>query len=626
MASPAARNAEPAEVTELVTFLRATPPFDALPRDTVARTARRLDITYVPAHTVVLEMGDEVDALSLLRSGAVELTNDEGSLVARLGEGEFFGYPALLTGEPAGRRVTTLEDSLLYLIPETAFNRLRSASETVDRFFARAHSDRIRDALRDKRQNTPLATPLRGLLPRAPVTASPTVSIREAAQTMRDERVSCLLLCTDGELVGLVTDRDLRNRGLAAGVDPDQPVRAIMTDDPITVSAGQYAFEALLTMSRHNVHHLPVTDGSTLAGVVTTTDLMRLQADNPVYLVGEIWKQNDRSGLVDVSRRLPRVVLDLVGSGARAHDVSRVITAVSDALTQRLLELGEARIGPPPVPYAWMAFGSQARFEQTAHSDQDNALLLANEADLDAHDDYFRRLANFVCDGLDACGFDRCPGEVMATTERWRQPLAAWKHTFRSWIDEPTPAALMHATIFFDLRHVHGDATLTQALQSFILNQTPNNTIFLACLATNALEATPPLGFFRQFVLTEHGGQKDTLDLKHQGIVPIVDIARIHALAHGLPAVNTQERLRKGVDAGGLNADDAADLRDAHAFIARVRLEHQAAQVRRNEEPDNFVAPDALSDFDRRHLKDAFKIVSTMQSALAQRYQTGFLS
>ena len=624
--STAASNLEPAEVTDLVRFLQATPPFYALAREQVARVARQLNVTYVPSGTCVLDVGEDTDVLSLVRSGAVELTNESGALVAQLGEGEFFGYPALLTGAPARRRVVAIEDTLLYLIPEAEFDRLRSASDTVDRFFARAHSDRIHDAVREEQQGMPLATPLRALLSRDPVTAAPDVPIRRAAETMRDARVSCLLLCDGDALVGLVTDRDLRNRALAGGRDPEEPIRSIMTANPVTVTADQFAFEALLTMSRRNVHHLPVMDGSgQVAGVVTATDLMRLQADNPVYVVGEVWKQDTLDGLVDVSRRIPQVVVDLVQSGARADDVARVVTAVSDALTERLLAMAEAELGPPPVPYAWLALGSQARFEQTAHSDQDNALLLSNDA-TDAHDDYFHQLATVVCDGLNACGYEYCPGEVMATTDRWRQPLKGWKRTFRTWIDEPTPKALMHATIFFDLRHIHGTPSLTRELRSFILDRTAQNSIFLACLTTNALESKVPLGFFRQFVLTRHGDHEDALDLKHNGVVPIVDIARIYALAHGVGAVNTRERLKALADNGRMNAGDAADLRDALAFIAQVRLEHQAAQIADGDEPDNFVAPRALSDFERRHLKDAFKMVSTMQSALGQRYQTSFLT
>ena len=590
------------ELAELVDYLADTPPFDVLGRSALSETARHLEITYVRHGTQIFDVDEHTHALYLIRSGAVDLHDEADTLVARLGERDYFGYPALLTETTASRRATAIEDSLFYLIPEDDFDRLRAASDAFDRFFARAHADRIRAALHDSRQDDPLRIPIQQLLSRAPVCASPSVSIQQAAQTMQAERVSSLLLKDDTGLCGLVTDRDLRNRVVAQGHTIDVPVADVMTPDPVVIEANRYAFEALLTMSRHNIHHLPVTtEEGALAGMITTTDLMRLQADSPVYLVGEVWKQDDRDGLV-------------------------VVTAVSDALTQRLLTMAEDRLGPPPVPYAWIALGSQARYEQSAHSDQDNALLLDNAFDPEAHGAYYRELATIVSDGLHACGFVYCPGEVMATTDQWRQPLHRWKATFTDWIQTPTPKALMHSTIFFDLRHIAGERDLVRSLREHILSQTQNNTIFLASLAVNALDARPPLGFFRQFVLETHGGQNDTLNLKLNGVVPIVDLARIHALAHGVRAVNTQERLRTLEEQGDMAPADARDLQDAHAFISNVRLQHQARQMAQGTSPDNYVSPDELSDFNRRHLKDAFKIVRRMQSALEQRYQTGFIS
>jgi CBS domain-containing protein len=359
--------------------------------------------------------------------------------------------------------------------------------------------------------------------------------------------------------------------------------------------------------------------------MVTTTDLIRQQVDHPVYLVGEVWKQPNVEGVARVSADVPKMLRQMIENGARPDDATRMVTAVTDAITERLIELATDTLGPPPVPYVWLALGSQARHEQTAHSDQDNALLLSDEA-TEEHAPYFKELAEFVCDGLDACGYEYCPGDVMATTDTWRQPLSGWKSTFRDWIEEPRPKSLMHSTIFFDLRPICGDASLADELQDFILDRTAKNTIFLASLAANALDNKPPLGFFRQFVLEEHGGQKDTLDLKLNGVVPIIDLARIHALGNGVAAVNTRERFQQLADGSGMNAGDAADLRDALDLIASIRLEHQAEQIRKGEEPNNFVPPDSLSGFEKRHLKDAFRIVSQMQKALSQRYQTHFIS
>lgn len=626
MPRSSAPDSESVEISELVDYLSETPPFDALDREAVAQTARHLTITYVRQGATIFDIDEATDVLHLIRSGAVDLHDDSGALVARLGERDYFGYPALLTETNASRSATAIEDTLLYGIPEADFDRLRAHSDAFDRFFARAHVDRVRDALKEEHQNEPLHVPLRTLVSHTPICAAPGLSIQDAARRMRKARVSSLLVQDGESLCGLVTDRDIRNRVVADGHALDAPLSEVMTVDPVTISAERYAFEALLTMSRHNIHHLPVMDGDRLAGMVTTTDLMRLQADNPVYLVGEVWKQDNVDGLVAVSERLPGVVQDLVESHARANDISRVVTTVSDTLTQHLLEMAEDTLGPPPVPYAWIALGSQARYEQSAHSDQDNALILADAYDASEHGAYFEDLATFVCDGLNACGFVYCPGEVMATTDRWRQPLHQWKATFADWILEPTPKALMHSTIFFDLRHIAGTRSLVRTLRDHILSHTQQNSIFLASLAVNALDARPPLGFFRQFVLKTHGGQEDTLDLKINGVVPIVDIARIYALAHGVRALNTQERLTRLADSGGMAGEDAADMKDAHAFISNVRLQHQARQIASGRAPDNYVSPDDLSDFNRRHLKDAFKIVRRMQSALEQRYQTGFIS
>jgi CBS domain-containing protein len=277
------------------------------------------------------------------------------------------------------------------------------------------------------------------------------------------------------------------------------------------------------------------------------------------------------------------------------------------------------------VPYAFIVAGSLARREQTVHTDQDNAIILSDDYDERAHGDYFAELARRVNDALDACGYVYCPGEVMARNEKWRRPLAAWRQRFQRWILSPEPKALMHASIFFDLRCLHGDAALLDALWADVREMARGNTIFLAHMAANALHYRPPLGFFRQFVLERSGREEPALDMKKRGVVPIIDLARVHALAAGVAAVSTRERLEEAAAAGELSEEGMRELLDAFDFISLVRLRHQAERIRAGEKPDNFVAPEELSALERRHLKDAFDVVRTMQAALEQRYQAGRL-
>jgi CBS domain-containing protein len=466
-----------------------------------------------------------------------------------------------------------------------------------------------------------LNTPLRALIRRAPVTAGPEISVRDAAILMSERRVSSLPLVKDGHLFGLVTDRDLRNRALAVGLDPASPVIDIATVAPLTASVTAPAFEALLLMARHNVHHVPVMDGPRVAGMITATDVTEQHSTSAVYLAGEIHKQTTVDGLAAAAARVRDLQRRLAAAKASAHSTGQIVTAITDALTTRLLHLAEARLGQAPVDYAWVAAGSQARSEQTARSDQDNCLVLDDAYDEAAHGAYFEALAQFVNDGLNACGYVYCPGEMMARTAQWRQPRRRWAEYFRRWTEQPEPMALMLTCVFFDLRAVHGQATLLTELRRDMLRHTRGNSIFLAYMVGNALTHRPPLSLFGGISTVRHGERRDTVDLKHSGIVPIVDLARIYALAGAHEAVNTQERLAVAAQGGEISEQSARDLRDAFEFMGSLRLQHQARQIARNEPVDNMLPLGELSNFERDQLKRAFGVVQTLQSVLAQRWR-----
>ena len=614
------------ELADYYDFLDRHAPFSELEPEALARAVRSLEVAYYRSGAVIFDLGEKLERLFVVRKGAVELFDADGQLVAREGEGEAFGFPALMTGVDTRRRATCVEDTLVYILPEEQFRALRAGSERFDRYFNMAHEERLRSIVHDEAEGPDaglLARPVRALIHRVPVFVPPEATVREAAELMARERISSALIGANGTLMGILTDRDLRTRVLAEGRDGTTPVLDVMTPAPIHVDAEDRALEALLAMTLHRIHHLPVTDDGKVLGVVSATDLLRLQAAHPVYIVKEVYKQTSTDGLARVSRRLPGLVQRLAQADLRAAEVGRVVSFVADALTTRLIQLAEEELGPPPARFAWVGLGSQARSELGLNSDQDNALVL--EAGAEAHDAYFAQLARRVVDGLNACGFPYCPGEVMAITPKWRQPVDVWARYFDQWVATPEPKAMMHTSVFFDMRTVHGDDELVKGVRTRMLEKAAVNQRFLACLARNALEYRPPLGFFRQFVLEQGGGEGKALDLKKRGLVPVVGLARMYALASGSPEVETRARIRDAAERKALNRDDAASLLDAHAFIAQVRLRHQTQQLAEGAKPDNFVPPDTLSSFERSHLKDAFKVVQTLQTGLEYRYKTGML-
>lgn len=466
-----------------------------------------------------------------------------------------------------------------------------------------------------------MTTPVRALIKREPVTLSPQTSIRDAAQVMSEQRVSSVLIVEQGLLFGLITDRDLRNRVIAAGLDTARPIADIATLAPMSIDVHSPAFDALLLMARHNIHHVPVLDGQRIAGMITATDLTEQHSTSAVYLAGDIYKQTTLEGLQAVAGKVRHLQQSLAAAEASAHSTGHIVTAITDAITSRLLQLGEARLGPAPVDYVWVAAGSQARSEQTAKSDQDNCMVLDDAYDEARHGAYFKALSTFVCDGLDACGYVHCPGEMMAMTDEWRQPRRKWMEYFARWTGQPDRRALMLTCVFFDMRAIHGNIAMLDKLRQDVLQRTQGNSIFLAYMVGNALQHQPPLGLFKGLTTIRSGQHKGLIDLKHNGIVPIVDLARVYALAGGDSAVNTHDRLLGAAAGGAIGEQSARDLRDALEFLAFLRIQHQARQIAAGRAPDNFLDPDEISNFERTQLKDAFSVVASVQGVLAQRYR-----
>ena len=613
------------ELAEIRDFLAEHPPFGWLPAPVLAALPARFSIVYRRRGTVVLAAGDIPTELLVVRSGAVELRDPEGHLVERGAAGTCLGGTALRAGIPQPAAATAIEDTLLLTLPVDVFRGLCADHPDLAAFFAAPLGGRLRQAVSQQREDhgpsdgAVLRTRVGDLVRRPPVAVPVSATVREAAQAMVAERVSSVLVTDGDHLVGILTDRDLRTRVVAVGLDAERPVTEVMTADPVTGDPDVLALEVLLDLVRRNIHHLPLLDRGRLAGVITATDLLRLEQANPVHLVGDVAKAADAEAVAEVAGGLASLVESLVRQGSSAHDAGRVVTAVGDAVEQRLIELAEAELGPAPVPYAWVTLGSRARFEQALGPDQDHALVLHDDATAD-HDAWFAALADQVADGLERAGYPRCRGEKMATTPRWRQPLTAWRRQVDHWVTTPTPDAVLDSSVFFDLRHLAGEAALSADLLQHQRAAARTAPLFLAHLAGEAARAHPPVGFFRGLVVERSGEHRDALDVKKGGLLIICEIARVHALAAGSARTNTLDRLEDAVADRRLSAPLAADLRDAWEFLAHLRLQHQADLVRDGLPPDNWIAPSALSSFEKLHLKAAFGVIRSAQTALAIHY------
>lgn len=618
------------ELIEIRDHLHRFPPFDGLPEDTLDEIARQVEVGYFKAGSEILSFGAEIHDLHYVRSGAVEIYRRTGALYNRLTEGDIFGQFGLLRGHKVRLPARAIEDSLIYFIPGSLFEQLCEAHDFFADFVEAEGQSRLKSAVESQGNASELMKiKVRKLVSRRTVSVPLGTSVQQAARVMTEHGVSSLVILgppsaagapASQVMAGITTDRDLRTRVLAEGLALDTPVDQVMSPNPITINADDSVFEAMLCMLRHNIHHLPVVYRQRTVGVINLSDIIKYESQSSLYLVNSIFNKQSVAELQALLPDLRATFLRMVNDEATAHMIGSAISGIGRSLTQRLLELAEQELGPPPVPYCFMALGSMARDEQLIVTDQDNALVLDNRFDPRVHDDYFLKLATFVSDGLAACGYSYCKGGIMATNPQWRQPLRVWKGYFTQWIERPNPQTLLNSCIFFDLDSVYGEAELVESLKDLLAEKASQNPLFLASLARNALNRTPPLGFFRTFVMEKDGQQNNIINLKGRGTAPLTDLIRVHALAAGSKAQNSLDRL-DAIAATKLMPQEAiTKLRYALEFLSIVRIRHQAMDLEAGREPDNYIEPEKVSASERYNLKEAFQVLSNAQKFLRFRY------
>jgi CBS domain-containing protein len=596
--------------TDPVAFLRGTPPFHALPEALFEPAARSLEIGFYPAGSRLVRRGEApLEHLYVIRKGAVRLERD-GQTLQILEEGEIFGYTSLITNE-ATLDVVVEEDLLAYRLPRAQFQALLADARFAGHF-AVGLAERLKYSLEHSQVATfqaDLSAPVSQLVRRPPVRVPADATVGQAARLMRELHVSSVVVQTDPE--GIVTDRDFRNRVLAEGLGPDTPVTRVFTQGLRTVPGDAPVYEAWTQLLDSGVHHLPVMRNGEMIGVVTANDLLKATAQGPVAVLRRVERLASREHLPGYGSRVVEMASALLSGGLDATVIAGYVARLNDALMHRILSWCETELGPPPCPYAWIVSGSEGRMEQTLLTDQDNALIHA--ADGPGAAEYFRRLAERANDDLEAAGFPRCPGGYMA--REWRGPVGEWVERFNGWVAEHGPQTLMRAAIFVDYRKVYGHLDLAPFAAA--VKRAGKDRLFLLSLAKAALDARPPPS-----LLLRLKGESSEVNIKSQGITPIVYLARCYGLEVGAESSNTLARLDAAVRAGLMGTHARALVGEAFRFLLGLRLRLQLRMVAEGRPPTNSVALADLSTIERSRLKESFKAIRDWQDLAAYRYRT----
>jgi CBS domain-containing protein len=601
---------------DIAEFLRVHPPFDTLDGEALERVAASAEIEFHAAGTPILESAEETSRFAyVVRRGAVELLID-GRLLDLLGEGEMFGFASLLEEAPLGFVARAAEDTLVYRIPADAIRPVLERADAV-RFVARSMNKGVR--LLAGHGQEPVPTPagrrVRELIRAEPLVCPPQTTVQDAAGRMIDTGVTCTVVDL-GDGLGIVTDRDIRTRVVAAGAGPDTPLSEVMSAPAWTVSADRTGTEALLEMLDHGVRHLPVLDaGRRLIGVLDDVDLMASERRAPFRLRAQIARSRDADAVAAAASELRDTVIALHDAELPAAAISRAIGSIHDSATRRLIDLAHADLGAPPAPYTWLATGSFGRREPFPSSDVDSALAWDGPDDDEELRDWMRTLAERVLEGLAAGGFRPDDKGAVASSPLFARSIEAWEAAARSWVEDPDrDRGLMLLSVVVESDPVRGTAAVAERLTAAFA-RAPDREVLLRRLAAAALLERPPTGFRRHRVLL-WSGERKVLDIKKAGLLPVEALARWSGLAAGVGAASTRARLEASEAAGTLDARDASILLDAFELFGELRMEHQVAQLRAGRPPDNRIEPASLAPLTRTALKDAFRAVARVQRGI----------
>lgn len=462
------------------------------------------------------------------------------------------------------------------------------------------------------------------------MTCPPHATASEVARLLTRERVgSVIVVAGDGAPLGIVTDRDLRRKIVGEARDPATAAHEIMSAPLRAVAPSAFALDALLEMTRRDIRHLAVTDEGRLTGVISARDLLAETAAHPVALGRDIGDADSLATLAAMADRVTALVGGLVRAGASARDLVQLVAELNDRIVGRILGLVAATLeragAVAPVPFCWLAFGSEARREQTLRTDQDNGLVYADPPrDLAAAAaDYFARFAEAAIQGLVTVGFPPCPGDIMASNPRWCQPLAEWTRYFGHCLEAPTPEGVLGASIHFDVRPLVGDLELGARLGELVRVEAPAHRLFLALLARDVVDRALPLTLLGRLAVPRRGPHAGTVDVKGGGTMQLVGAARVLALELGVPEQNTFDRV-VGVAAHGVWTDaQARDIVQAGETIMRLRLVHQLEQLAGGVVPDNRVVVARLPRVDALLLREALRTIGAVQQTVRGRYPEG---
>ena len=609
----------------IVSFLQTIYPFNLLPPTALNDIAQTIDILLLgPKETI--ENDDDSTYLYIIRTGVVQQNNLDGTLRAKLGVEDIFGFNLQQNDSEFGYSIFATENTLLYRFDYEPLMASVDDYPKVASSLALSLKTRLRaqGAKQDSEQHTHqnYLRPNSDIADPKIAIVSPINSIQEVAHQMRNViGVSCAFVVDESNvLIGMITDKDMTKRVVAQAKNVHEPISSIMTQDIHTVYEDELVMSAVHLMMKHNIQNIPVLNNhKQVTGFITPQHLIQNDSVQSIFLLDKIRHADSIAALIDLSKQRSAVFQSMMESNASPTIIGQVLSMIYDAFTYRLIELAINQFGQPPCKFTWIVAGSHARNEVHLASDQDNAIILADDA-TGSDRIYFNHFAMYVCKALSELDYSLCTGRFMAATPKWCQKAHIWQEYYRKWSTNPEYDLLLNLNVFLEVRPIYGDDDLFENVDACRHELVSKNMSLTIAMLRNTLRTRPPLGIFKNLVLEKDGNNNKVLNIKKAAISCMVDFIRIHSLMEGGTALNTSERMEFLHENNVLNDVTYQDLSETYHYVNRLRFQHQLQAIQNEKPIDNQLQPDLFGSFERQHIKDAFRIVSTFQELMKMKF------
>ena len=615
-------------------FLKDNPPFSYISYTELEKLALEVTVRFLDKEEILFSEGETGNnCCYVLRKGNVKLTQKQNkieNLIDQCEPGEVFGVRSLLSGKNYVMSAKSIEESLVYEIPKNVFYSHLKSNQQFALFFtsgyaagqviARSKDNSNKLSFTVKEQPIPY--------PKKLLTCSEKLSIKESASLMSDNRSGSIIIIKKGIPQGIVTDTDFRNKVIAKGLSIEKPINSIMSSPVKTVGQNFSYSEILIKMIKSNLHHLIVTedgtDKSKAIGMISDHDLMIAENNHPSALIKQLKKENDSSKWPGIRSQAEDVVADYLRKELSVEVISNFITAINDTLIAKAVEYAQEQIPEShKIEFCWMSLGSEGREEQLLRTDQDNAIIFREDDNPEKQQKILLKLAEIVNNLLENCGFEKCPGDIMAKNPIYCQSLKVWKKYFSNWINVPEPQATLNASIFFDFRGVHGNKELIDELEEFLKKKISKSTSFLNHLAANACKTPPPLSFFKRFLVEKSGKHVDKFDIKTRAMLPLSTTARVLIFHHHKMGIqNTTDRYRMLSQLDQQNKELYEVAAEAYQMMIKIRAKYGLE----NGDSGRFINIGEMNKLEKQILRSAFIPIGELQKILQTQFKLDYFN